>query len=147
MRKTDRWTEAKKGIRIMIKITIVEYEKSYPVRNCGNRGFHFINSKDRKRFIQYVAENGNSVYVISGNEIVTKDEGNKLFLELVNTEKNVKVTKNVIDANDEDILSRLDEGVDKYTEYIDNYNQQLEAEKHNRKIWAIMDAFRKAAGK
>lgn len=96
-------------------------------------------------FRQYEAENGNSVYTV-GDNMVTKDEGNERFKELIKASVSHTVTKNIQDADNEEIIDRIEQGYDPYVEYIDNYSQYRSACAHNDYITSLCNTFRQAAG-
>ena len=98
-----------------------------------------------KHFTQYTAENGNSIYTI-GNRLVTKEEGNKEFIDIVSKYEH-ETTRSSSDKNDDDIIEGLRSSIDPWTMMIDDYTQMKEAEAHNDAIYAILSAFREAAGK
>lgn len=98
-------------------------------------------------FTTFIDNNGNKFYFV-GEEQVTKEDGNARFLELKKQnngylssprEKNkikdsFKVSREVEETTYEELLARLENSIDRYTEYIDNPKQQYDAEANNRKI-------------
>ena len=97
-----------------------------------------------KTFVQYVAENGKSVYVVSG-KLTTREDGNQAFREALEKHPGATVVNNVVDSDDAKILNDLEESIDKYTIFIDNYGQQKAAERENERISEIIAAFEKVA--
>ena len=110
----------------MIKVTVVEDR------------FWF------KTFVQYVAENGKSVYEVSG-KLTTRDEGNRVFREALASHPGATVGTNVVGADNIDILKKLKDSIDPYTQYIDDWGQQKAAERENERIREIIAAFEKVA--
>lgn len=79
-----------------------------------------------------VVENGEKKYYINGTN-VTKDEGNKKFLTIKN--KSEKFYTKVLKKNEmEEAIEILDDKIDKYTDYIEDYKQKREADMKNRML-------------
>lgn len=79
-----------------------------------------------------VVENGEKKYYINGTN-VTKDEGNKKFLTIKN--KSEKFYTKVLKKNEmEEAIEILDDKIDKYTDYIEDYKQKREADIKNRML-------------
>ena len=98
------------------------------------------------RFEKIIAENGEYICVVD-NKIVTPEEGNALFIKLRKENPSCKIERVIKDFNNDEILNYLDNRLDKYTQYIDNYRQCHEAEYENDKIRNIMKAFVNIANK
>lgn len=113
----------------MIKTTILHYYSPY---------LH------KKFFCEYIADNGKSLYTVDGR-VVTKEQGNKEFVDTVKKSKTYNVEKFTEDANNDAILKQLDSGIDKYVQYIDDYNQYNTACKNNEKIRTVIKAFKQIA--
>ena len=114
----------------MIKTTILEYRSPM---SC------FV------VFREYIAENGASLYTI-GNRIVTRDEGNQEFLNIVRRATRYAVEKTAVNANNDTILKNLNGSIDQYVEYIDDYRQYKAACAVNEEIYKIIHAFKAVAG-
>ena len=96
-------------------------------------------------FREYVAENGASLCTI-GNRIVTREEGNLEFLNIVKRAKHYVTKKTTIDASDKEILERLNGNIDRYVEYIDDYRQYKATCVANDEIHKVIHAFKAIAG-
>ena len=127
----------------MIRTTVIDYKEFVPVTSF-NRNRKPMYRKNFKVFQQYTAENGKSVYTI-GTMLVSKEEGNKIFSDIKKKDPTAEVSVKTIQANNADILKVLDDSIDKYTQYIDNYRQQKAAERANDEIYKIISAFNKVA--
>ncbi|MBQ1732124.1 MAG: hypothetical protein II037_07945 [Bacteroidales bacterium] len=121
---------------MMIKVTVIRYVKFVP--GCNYDAWQY------KFFRQYTADNGKSIYTV-GNRIVTKDDGNNEFLSIKNNCRKFKVETDILELGNEEILKDLFESIDQYTNYIDDYKQQKEAERNNEEIREIIRAFEKVA--
>ena len=97
----------------------------------------------RTFFTKYIAENGGAVCTVDG-EIVTPSEGNDIYRKL-KAEGAVREEVTFTDMNDREIIEHIESGIDRYTMYIENYNQQLEAERNNDRLRGIASAFKEAA--
>lgn len=125
----------------MIKTTVIDYKEFVLSFNRNSKPMY---RKNFKVFSQYTAENGKSVYTI-GTALVSKEEGNKVFSDIKKKDPNAEVSVKTVNASNEDILNFLDNSLDKYTNYIDDYRQQKAAEKANDEIYKIIDAFSNVA--
>jgi hypothetical protein len=82
-----------------------------------------------------------------GTKQTTKDECNKKYLELKHDCKHIKGKKfereiTEYDITMEELEKQLMKGYDEYTCYIDDYNQEQEAIKHNKAILAKIEAIK-----
>lgn len=91
-------------------------------------------------FKKYIAENGNFICTVDG-EVVSKDEGNKLFLELKSKYPKCVIEKEIIDLNDKEIIESLDKRIDKYVEYIDDYTRYRQIKDINEELYKIIYEF------
>ena len=108
---------------MMIQITTVKYSYHY------------------KYFKKYIADNGNYICAVDG-DIVSKEEGNEIFKNLKSEYPNCVVTREIIYKNDMEIFEYLENGIDKYVEYIDNYYQYRQAKDRNEQLWKLISNFR-----
>lgn len=97
-----------------------------------------------KSFKQYTADNGNSIYTIDG-KIVSKNEGNNIFVNLIRSSKEYTVEKSTLDLSTAEIIKNLQLSIDEYPEMIDNYQQYKSALAHNDKIYHLISEFEKIA--
>ncbi len=119
----------------MIKITTLKYDSYKNTKDFEHGSYR------TKNFVKYVAENGNFICTVNG-EIVTKEEGNKTFRELKSKFYNdCKVEKELLNYNDEEIIKYLKGGIDRYVEYIDNYNQYRKVKDNNERLWKLVSEF------
>lgn len=111
-------------------------------------------------FVTFTEDNGKKHYLVNGKE-VTKEDGNKAYLDIKKSNADYRGTKDCKDyirrerkdgkknftLNDtfrkkveeydityDEIIDKLEKSIDHYTQYIDDYRQQMEAEKANEKI-------------
>lgn len=106
-------------------------------------------------FKTFTDDNGNSTYYID-NEVVSKDEGNKRYLEVKKSNEEFKTTeaykkyaskkesvfKQTVTERDvtyEELIKQLEDSIDHYTQYIDDYEQQKSAERTNAEIRKKID--------
>lgn len=123
----------------MIKTTVLVYKKFIPwLRGKG------LSVDTHTTFIQYTAENNKSIYVVNG-KLSTLEEGNRQFTQIRKKYKDVKVEKKIQETTNKEIIETLSNMIDQYTEYIDNYNQQKEAELANDRINNIINEFCRVA--
>lgn len=94
------------------------------------------------RYEMFTAENGNVLYAVNG-AIVTKEEGNQIFRDAEAKYGKAEVERESKPASNVDILNYFDSNIDRFTCYIENYNQMKAAEARNR-VWETLKAeFRK----
>lgn len=98
----------------------------------------------RKYFVKYIAENGNAVCTIN-DEIVEPSAGNEIFRELKARGAEV-VSRDILEYNDRETIDFIDEGIDEFVEYIENFRQYEEARAHNDRLRKIMNEFTRVAG-
>lgn len=91
-------------------------------------------------FEKFIAENRKCVCVVDG-EIVSPDEGNKIFRELKAKNPGCKIEKEFNNFNDKEIIKYIDSKIDKYAHYIDSHRQRDEAEDRNYKIRKVRAEF------
>ena len=96
-------------------------------------------------FIKYIAENGKFICAIN-DEIISGEEGNKIFSRIKNTAKKISLEKKEIEANNEEIIRFLSKRIDTTVDYIDDYRQYKEAVARNSKILSIIAEFKKITG-
>lgn len=107
-------------------------------RRCG-----YVDAFKETLFVTYTDVNGKKHYTVDGNE-VTKDEGNNVYLELKKFgQKSFKVIP-VTDNNAQELIDNYMSRYDEYTQYIDDYKQQREAEDRNFKICQCASVIKKA---
>ena len=111
---------------MQIKTTILNYNNAF---------------RHTKTFRQYVADNGNAVYTV-GNNIVTKEEGNRIFIDTIEGSATHDIKNSVVSLTDAEILNKLNESIDPYTVYIEDYKQYKEARRINDQIYSIIEAFK-----
>lgn len=92
-------------------------------------------------FIKYIAENGNYICAVN-DEVVSKDDGNQMFKNLISESENYKVEKSAIDATNDEIIKYILKNVDKYVCYIENYNQYREAMDNNERLYKLSREFK-----
>ena len=91
-------------------------------------------------FIKYIAKNGNYICAVN-DEIVSKDDGNQMFKNLILESENYKVEKSAINKNNSEIIEYISSGIDKYAHYIDNYKQYREAMDNNERLYKLIEEF------
>ena len=96
-----------------------------------------------KHFTKYIAENGNAVCTIN-NEIVGRNAGNDIYRAL-KADGAVVTERDTYDMDDNEIIEYLESGIDKYVQYIENYNQYAQAQEHNDKLHKLIAEFRRIA--
>ena len=94
-----------------------------------------------KRFVKYVAENGNYICAID-DEIISPHDGNEVFKKLQSEWDNYSIEIILLDKNNEEIISYIENGIDKYVEYIDNYNQYRIAKNKNEQLYNLISNFK-----
>lgn len=92
-------------------------------------------------FVKYIAENGNYICAVN-DEVVSKDDGNQMFKNLISESENYKVEKSAIDATNDEIIKYILKNVDKYACYIENYNQYREAMNNNERLYKLSREFK-----
>ena len=92
-------------------------------------------------FIKYIAENGNYLCVVDG-KIVSKDEGNQIFRELKSKHPECKIEKEIDNLNNNEIIDYIDSQIDKYANYIDDYNQYKSAMDANERLYDLIKKFK-----
>lgn len=127
----------------MIKVVTLEYEAPFTV-DCRNTNIEHRFTTKYKYFKTYQAENGQAVYTVDG-ELVTKEEGNKLFTDIANKYTH-KATIHRVEANNSEICEKLEKCIDPYYFYIDDTNDMERAKKDNEKVRDILNAFIEVAG-
>lgn len=78
-------------------------------------------------------DNGKKLYFVDKKE-VTKDEGNNFYKELVKKYKNISKEISIVEYNDDEYIKKLEDCIDPYTCYIEDYRQMEEAESKNEEI-------------
>lgn len=127
----------------MIKVVTLEYETPH-IFGCGSKYENLGTVTRYKYFKSYIAENGKAVYVV-GDELVTKEEGNNIYKELINNNPNYKATVHKTNTTDNEICKILENCIDPYYYYIDNTKDAEAVHKHNEEIYKILEAFKKVA--
>lgn len=120
----------------MIQITYLSYKpimQYIPKTLYGLTTYH--------SFVKYIAENGNYICVVDG-KIVSKDEGNQIFKELKREHSNCKIEKEVCHLNNDEIIAYIDGQIDKYANYIDDYNQYRSAMDANERLYDLIQKFK-----
>lgn len=92
-------------------------------------------------FIKYIAENGNYICAVDG-KIVSRDEGNQIFRELKRKHPNCKIEKEICHLNNDEIINYIDGQIDKYANYIDDYNQYRSAMDANEQLYDLIQKFK-----
>ena len=117
---------------------------------CSSRSFKCGYYWNWLTFKTFTDDNGNSTYYINGEE-VSKDEGNKRYLEIKKSNEEFKKTegykkyarkkesvfKQTVTEREvsyEELIEYYKGGIDEYTQYIDDYRQQQQAEAANVEI-------------
>lgn len=111
----------------MIKRTIVRYKDSY--------GYY-----RNTYFTKYIAENGCFVCTVDG-EIVNPDAGNNTYKNIIKTKKDVSIKKEIDTKGDKEIIDYLEGGIDKYVQYIENYEQYRKAYDNNARLRKLISHF------
>lgn len=93
-----------------------------------------------KFFRQYVAENGNKMYMVD-DKIVDKATGNEMFNSLLKQYPQAEVKTAVTNENDREIIDGFKKRIDTHTQYIDDYEQQKAREAENDKFRDIINYF------
>ena len=119
-------------------------------RSTGNHyGFYWKNTI----FKEFTDDHGNKTYSINGKEC-TKNDGNKLFLELKasnkefveskgrDTNKSWKVEITEEDVSYEELIKRCEARIDPYVEYIDDGKQYFDACRVNDEIRAEIEHYK-----
>lgn len=127
----------------MIKVVTLEYEAPFITHSITTDTEDVFTTK-YKYFKTYQAENGNAVYTVDG-ELVTKEEGNKIFTDLVNKYTH-KATVHRIGATNSEICEKLEKCIDPYYFYIDDTKDMERAKKDNERVRDILNAFIEVAG-
>lgn len=124
-------------------------------------------------FLTFTEDNGEKHYLVNGKE-VTMEEGNKAYLNIKESNMDYRGTKDCksyikrqrgkygnknftvddtfkrkveeYDITYDEIIAKLEKSIDHYTQYIDDYSQQVEAEKANSKIYEQIKKVRKMKG-
>lgn len=123
----------------MIKIVILEHKvltKVIPKE---------VGYKVKTRFVKYVAENGNFICAVNG-EMISQDDGNALYRKL-KKKGAICITREAIDANDDETISYIEDGIDKYVHYIDDYRRYQQTEECNATLRKVSSAFKAACGR
>ena len=92
-------------------------------------------------FIKYIAENGNYLCVVDG-KIVSKDEGNQMFRELKSKHPECKIEKETDNLNNNEIIDYINSQIDKYANYIDDYNQYKSVTDFNERLYKLISEFK-----
>ena len=122
----------------MVKVVVMKEKVAYDV----HRGSILYGDR-YTYFKKYIAENGNAVCTVN-SEVVAPNDGNEIYREL--KAKGAECTKReVLGIDDAATILYIEEGIDKYVEYIDNGRQYDEAKAHNKKLYKIISEFRKVA--
>ena len=77
------------------------------------------------------------------DKLVTKDEGNDFYKELKSYSTFEVISKVTRDYTYDELIKNYSDSVDQYTDYIENYQQQLAAEEHNSWLYSRIEKFRK----
>lgn len=104
---------------------------------------HTVGHATITRFTKYIAENGNAVCTIN-DEIVEPNAGNDLYRKL-KADGAVLYKRMVTDAGDDKIIEIIEDGIDRYIEYIDNYKQYAEAKESNDRLYKLASEFERIA--
>lgn len=107
---------------------------------CSPYGSKFIKVDKHHYFTKYITENGHYVCTVN-DKVVSREEGNEIFKNLISEADEYSVEKETILKNDNEILEYLDGRIDKYYMYIENGKQWSEAKEQNEKIYKIMRCF------
>ena len=100
---------------------------------------------DTTRFIkEYRADNGKSIYKYY-DRIVTRDEANEIYKEICSDCKSHKAKATTVKATDEEIIKRFEDAIDPYTAYIDDWEQEQEANAYNELMRNLIAKFKKVA--
>ena len=92
------------------------------------------------KFVTIRNDAGRALYLLD-DEIVTKEEGNTKFLELKNRATTFKQdVKEVSGLTLEEVVKPYADAIDPYTHYIDDYSQELWAERRNDQLKSIIAA-------
>ena len=131
-----------------VRVNAIYYRTGSVIGRCG---YYW----DWLTFKTFTDDNGNSTYYINGEE-VSKEDGNNRYLYikksnaewrktddckqyLKRTKKNVNETFNQTveerEVSYEELIKQLEDSIDRYTDYIDNYKQQQQAEANNQRIY------------
>ena len=95
---------------------------------------------ERTWFVKYIAENGNAVCTVNGESVLPSD-GNDLYRKL-KAKGATCISREVTYESDKEIIERFERGIDKYTAYIDNYEQQKRAERNNKRLRGLISEFK-----
>mgnify|MGYP006908796835 CR=1 FL=1 len=131
----------------MAKIKEVRVDAIHWRLGAGRCGYYW----DWLNFKTFTDDNGNSTYYINGEE-VSKEEGNQRYLEIKRSNEEFKKTdsykkyaqrkesvfKQTVTEREvsyEELIKEYEASIDQYTEYIENYRQQQQAEAHNEAIY------------
>lgn len=95
------------------------------------------------RFKKFTDDNGNVIEYIYGDREVTKEEADEIYKTLLKNGKNMK--RKIISENItvNDYITKLENSIDRYVEYIDDYTQYKQACEHNSDIRKRIEKYRK----
>ena len=82
-------------------------------------------------------DNGKKLYFVDKKE-VTKDEGNNFYNEFIKKYKNISKEISVVEYNGDEYIKKLEDCIDPYTCYIEDYHQMEEAESKNEEIRKVI---------
>lgn len=92
-------------------------------------------------FTKYIAENGEYICTIN-DEIVSKNEGNETFRNLISEAEDYTIEKTILNKNDMEIIEYIKGGIDEYVEYIDDYYQYKNAKDNNDRLYKLISKFK-----
>ena len=92
-------------------------------------------------FEEYIAENNKALCLVD-NEIVTADEGNTFYRELISRATKVKKKVHEIKADNAKIIERFQNSIDPYPQYIDDWKTYERTIKFNELMYKLIDTFK-----
>ena len=95
-------------------------------------------------FEKYIAENNKALCLVD-NEIVTADEGNTFYRELISRATKVKKKVHEIKADNAKIIERFQNSIDPYPQYIDDWKTYERTIKFNELMYKLIDTFKTIA--
>ena len=101
-----------------------------------------------RRFEQFIFPDGHKLYK-SGHKWVNKSEGNQLFVELLQgTKRNTgchvndyEVTRDSVTMSIDDYIAKLDNGIDRYVDYIDDSRTYKSVCENNNRLLDEIELF------
>jgi len=82
-------------------------------------------------------ENGKKEYYLNNCE-VDKDSGNKTYLETIKKTDRVREVVKITEDNKKDVMEYFLRGYDKYVQYIDDYSQYRQQQRHNDMVYTYI---------